>query len=176
VPGNHEAWYFWVALYYPQTGVILGKAPDTKQFRTDVKAAQDALVAPILERHFKTEELEIEVVPLNSELRVGPLLYLHGHQFSSLTQTPKYYPNSHLVVGHFHQKKYTPLHDSGRRGRPIQHWAVPTLMKLGRGYERAKASNHSNGFFYANVSSSGLYEGFVKDVFGDRGHLFPWQI
>lgn len=177
VPGNHEGWYFWVALFHPQTGVILGKAPNTKQFKTDLAAAQEALVAGILRRHFKTDELGIEVTEYHQPLRIGPLLYLHGDQFTSIASTPRFYPNTNLVIGHFHQKKITPLHDSGS-GRPVQHFAVPTLMKIKRprGYQKLKSSNHSNGFFYANVSSSGLFEGFIKDVFGDEGALFPWQI
>jgi hypothetical protein len=175
VPGNHEAWYYWVALYHPRTSVILGAAPKTKRFRTDLAAEADSLVAPIIRRHFRTDELEIEVHGFNRELRIGPLLYLHGHQFRSIAATPRFYPNTNLVIGHFHQKKITPIPDSGRRGHAIQHFAVPTLMKLGRGYEKLKSSNHSNGFFYASVSSSGLFEGFIKDVFGDRGDLFPWK-
>lgn len=176
VPGNHEAWYYWVALFHPQVGVILGKAPNTRRFKTDLAAAADNRVADILRRHLKTAELEIEVMEFNDPLVIGPLTYLHGHQFKSIAGTLKYYPNNNLVIGHFHQKKITPIPDSGRRGHAIQHFAVPTLMKLGAGYEKLKASNHSNGFFYANVSRSGLFEGFVKDVFGDRGDLFPWQI
>lgn len=176
VPGNHEAWYYWVALYYPQTGVhLIGKAANTREFRNDMAKAAESRLAPILRTYFKTDDIGVEVLPFHKPLKLGPLTYLHGDQFSSLAATPKYYPNTNLVIGHFHQKKITPLHDSGRRGRAIQHFAVPTLMRLGRGYEKLKASNHGNGFFYANVSRSGLFEGFIKDVFGDSGHLFPWQ-
>lgn len=178
VPGNHEAWYFWVALYHPGAGVILGKHPNERQYKTDLAAAADKLTSEVIERHFKTAELDIEVVRMNKPLYVGPLLYLHGHQFASVLATPKFYPNQNLVIGHFHKKKITPVPDSGRSSRPIQHFAVPTLMKIQkhRGYQKLKASDHSNGFFYANVSKSGLFEGFIKDVFGDRGNLFPWQI
>lgn len=176
VPGNHEAWYFWVALYYPQTGVILGAAANTRQFKTDLKAAADSLLAGIIRRHFRTDGLDIEVVGFNKPLAIGPVTYLHGHQFASPTATTKFYPNTNLVIGHFHQKKITVIPDSGRRGRAIQHFVVPTLMKLGRGYEDLKASNHGNGFFYANVSRTGAFEGFIKDVFGNGGDLFPWQV
>lgn len=178
VPGNHEAWYYWVAVYYPQTGVILGKDPakNKNKFKNDMKAQADALLAGIIRRHFKTDLLNINVIPFHVPHVVGPLTYLHGDQFKSIAATPKFYPNTNLVIGHFHQKKITVIPDSGRRGRAIQHFAIPTLMKLGRGYEDLKASNHSNGFFYANCSRTGLFEGFVKDVFGDSGQLFPWQI
>jgi predicted phosphodiesterase len=176
VPGNHEAWYYWVALYHPQTGVVLGQAPDTLRFRTDLKAAADSLVAGIIRRHFKTDLLDIEVAPFNEAVHIGPLTYLHGHQFRSVTATVKAYPSNNVVIGHFHRKRITVLPDSGRRGRPIQHFAVPTLMKLGRGYETLKSSDHSNGFFYASASRSGLFEGYIKDVFGDEGRLFPWKV
>lgn len=175
VPGNHEAWYYWAATYHPACGIILGRQPNARQYRTDLAAAADLLVSEIIKRHFRTTELGIEVVRYNKPLVLGPLTYLHGHQFSSIAATPRYYPNTNLVIGHFHQKKITPISDSGRRGRAIQHFAVPTLMKLQRGYEKLKASNHSNGFFYASVSRSGLYEGFIKDVFGDEGRIFPWK-
>lgn len=176
VPGNHERWYFWVAMFHPKTGVILGEAPKGLKFRHDLKAQADRMVSGIIRRHFKTEDLGVEVMEYNKPLHLGPLLYLHGHQFKSIASTKKFYPNQNLVIGHFHQKEIIPIHDSGRRGHAVQHFAVPTLMKLDRGYEDLKSSNHSNGFFYANISRTGRFEGFVKDVFGDQGHLFPWQV
>lgn len=79
------------------------------------------------------------------------------------------------VIGHFHQARIVDLPDGGRRGRPIRHYAVPTLMKLGRGYESSNSSNHSNGFFFASSSPSGAHEGFIKPVYGDEGNLFGWK-
>ena len=169
VPGNHEAALAYVALYFPELGVILGDDTGTKTgFKHDLQAAMDRQLAGILRRHLETAKLGIEVLDYNLPLKVGPLTILHGHQFKSPAGTAKSYPNDALVVNHFHRVITTPLSDSGREGRPMHHHFNPCMTQLRWGYEKVKSSNHSNGFFEAAVSvKSGLYAPTTHALFAD---------
>ena len=172
VPGNHEHWLYWMALHHPAAGVsLINQAPRKKKesrFRTDLALRSHHQLKWILERKLRTAELDIEVLPYNEPLAIGRITYLHGHQFTSPNATPRMYPNTNLVLGHFHTHEVRTLHNNGQDGKAIQHVVVPCLTELGPGYLTNRSTRWLNGFWIADVARSGLFDGRVKKLLDGR--------
>lgn len=166
VPGNHESWLYWVALNYPQFGVLLAteKDPDLT-YRSDLARHGDRALAELLARYLQTEKMRIKVLPYNEPLELGKITYLHGHQLT-IGNSPRLYPTKNLVFGHHHTHN-----DSGDPRFVVQHVAVPCMTKLGpkhHAYRQMKAGRWLNGFWIADVLSNGLFDGRVKKVLGGK--------
>lgn len=170
VPGNHEAHFFWAALYHPQLLISpeLGD-PAKLHFRTDMARAGNQALKQILEKHLSAEKFKMQVLPYYDELQIGKIVYLHGHQLS-ISNSPRLYPNKNIVFGHYHTHHTITLNDNGD-GEACQHVAVPCMTTLGPqkpGYLGSKSTRWLNGFWIADVLPNGLFDGRVKKVLGGR--------
>lgn len=168
VPGNHEHWLYWCALYFPQLGILLGNEINQKSYRADLARAGDEALAELLRRYLQTERLGIHVLPFNEPLEIGHITYLHGHQLT-ISSSPKLYPAKNLVFGHWHEHSVKTLNDSGDPRFVVQHTAVPCMTKLGpksHAYRQTKSGRWLNGFWIADVLPNGLFDGRVKKILG----------
>lgn len=169
IPGNHEHWLFWCALYYPQMGILLRKKIDAT-YKADLAYEGDKALKELLIHYLGTKLLEIEVLPYNEPLEIGKIKYLHGHQLT-ISNSPRMYPNDNLVFGHWHEHSVKTLNDSGDPDYVCQHTAVPCMTKLGpkaHAYRQGKSSRWLNGFWVADVLANGLFDGHVKKVLGGK--------
>lgn len=170
VPGNHEAWLYWCALYFPQLGILLGEEVNRKGYKDDLARAGDEALAELLRRYLQTDPLDITVLSFNEPLEIGNIMYLHGHQLS-IANTPKLYPTKNIVYGHWHEHSVKTLNDSGDPRYVVQHVAVPCMTRLGpkaHAYRQGKSSRWLNGFWVADVLPNGLFDGRVKKILGGK--------
>lgn len=167
VPGNHEHWLYWCALYYPELGIMLKKKV-SKHYKADLAREGDIALSELLTRYLQTESMEIKVLPYNEPLEIGHITYLHGHQLT-IANSPKLYPTENLVFGHWHEHSVKTLNDGGDPRHVVQHTAVPCMTELGpkaHAYRQGKSSRWLNGFWIADVLANGLFDGRVKKVLG----------
>ncbi len=171
VPGNHEHWLYYCALYFPQLGILLGDAIDAKEnYKADLARAGDEALAELLRRYLQTGPLDIEVLPFNEPLEIGNIMYLHGHQLT-IASTAKLYPMKNIVFGHWHEQSVKTLNDSGDPRFVVQHVCVPCMTHLGpkaHAYKQSKSSRWLNGFWIADVLPSGLFDGRVVKILGGK--------
>lgn len=168
VPGNHENWLYWCALYHPQLGLLLGHGVNQKSYKADLARAGDEALAELLTRYLEADKFKMRVLPYNQPLEIGHITYLHGHQLT-ISNSPRLYPSKNLVFGHHHTHNTVTLNDSGDYRHVVQHVAVPCMTKLGpkaHAYRQVKAGRWLNGFWIADVLPNGLFDGRVKKVLG----------
>lgn len=169
VPGNHEAWLFWVALYYPQFGILLGKEI-SKTYKADMAREGDRALAELLSRYLQADKFKMRVLPYNEPLELGKITYLHGHQLT-IGNSPRLYPTRNIVFGHHHTHNTVTLNDSGDPRYVVQHVAVPCMTRLGpkhHAYRQTKSGRWLNGFWIADILPNGLFDGRVKKVLGGK--------
>lgn len=167
VPGNHEQWLYWCALYYPQLGIYLGKEV-SKHYKADLAREGDVALQELLTRYLQADKFKMRVLPYNEPLDIGNIRYLHGHQLT-VANSQKLYPTKNLVFGHWHTHNTVTLNDSGDPRYVVQHVAVPCMTKLGpksHAYNQSKSKRWLNGFWLADVLPNGLFDGRVKKVLG----------
>ena len=167
VPGNHEHWLYWCALYHPQLGIFL-KDEVSKHYKADLAKEGDHALKELLERYLCADKFKMRVLPYNEPLEIGNITYLHGHQLT-ITSSPRLYPAKNLVFGHHHTHNTVTLNDSGDPRFVTQHVAVPCMTKLGpkdHAYRQTKSGRWLNGFWIADVLPNGLFDGRVKKVLG----------
>jgi len=170
VPGNHEHWIYYAALYYPKLRIPLPARTTTKGFKSDLAKQGDAALAYILSDKdvLNAKEYDLTVLPHNEHLDIGKITYLHGHQFNTYKNTITKYPSKNIVFGHFHTEYRDTGHNGGDYGRAIQHTAVPCMTDLAPGYLKDKSTRWLQGFWMADVLANGLFDGRVKKIFGGK--------
>jgi predicted phosphodiesterase len=170
VPGNHEHWLYYCALYFPQLGILLGEEVNRKGYKDDLARAGDEALAELLRRYLQTDALGITVLPFNEPLEIGHIMYLHGHQLT-IASTAKMYPMKNLVFGHWHEHSTKTLNDSGDPRFVVEHTAVPCMTHLGpkaHAYRQGKSSRWMNGFYVAEVDADGLFDGRIVKILGGK--------
>jgi predicted phosphodiesterase len=168
VPGNHEHWLYYAALYYPKLRIPLPDKTTKLGFRADLAKQGDEALAFILRKILHAEKYGVTVLPYNEPLEIGKITYLHGHQLRGYKNTLSQYPTKNIVFGHFHTEHRETGHDSGESGTAVQHTAVPCMTELGPGYLKNKAKRWLHGFWLADVRADGLFDGRVKKILGGK--------
>jgi len=161
VPGNHEAWLFYICLYYNVINFPLKVS--AINYKSDLGKIMNKKLAEILRDQLKTEELGFEVLPYNQELKIGKISYFHGHQFRNLNALKRSHPGKNCVMGHHHTHQVDTVH-GGKSGRAFQYVAIPCLCKLSPGYLKDGSTRWLNGFWQADVASNGLFDGKVVKI------------
>lgn len=168
LPGNHEAWLYWIALYYPSLGILPKIDVDRLSFKSDLAKMGDKCIADILKEVLETDKLNVKVLPYNEPLELGHLTYVHGDQFSTISASMKMYPNKNIVAGHHHTHQVQTLHNAGDMNRATQHTFVPCMTGLAPGYLKCKSTRWLNGFWVCDILPNGMFDGRVKKVLGGK--------
>lgn len=171
IPGNHEAWLFYACFYH--NIISLPWKSEDFHFKSDVADMLAHGLSGLLSRLLDAKRVGFTVVPYNEPLKIGKIVYLHGHQFGGQrpTQTSaRRYPGVNLVFGHHHKHEVTPIYNQGDPSQCYEHVAVPCMTGLSPGYLRDKSTTWLNGFWIAD-HRGGLFDGRVKKMFG--GKLIP---
>lgn len=169
VPGNHEHWLYYCALYFPQLGILLGREVP-KGYKVDLARAGDEALEELLRRYLQTDTMGITVLPFNEPLEIGHIMYLHGHQLT-IANSAKLYPMKNLVFGHWHEHSTKGLNDSGDQKLVKEHTCVPCMTHLGpksHAYRQGKSSRWMNGFYVAEVDKDGLFDGRIVKILGGK--------
>ena len=169
IPGNHEAWIWYACLHHR----IVETCRDFESitYKTDIAKWLDDGLRELLDRLLDAKSHRMRVLRFNEPLRIGKIVYLHGHQFGtgSLNNTTcKRWPHVNLVFGHRHQHEVAPVHNQADPHKFYEHVCVPALSKLAPGYEKDKSSRHSNGFWVADITKDGMFDGRVRKVFNGK--------
>lgn len=173
IPGNHEAWIWYAAFNHQfiETPFTL----ESITFKTDVAKLMDKGLKELLSRLLHAKKYGLEVLEYNEPLKIGKIVYLHGHQFSSgalHNATGKRWPHCNLVIGHRHTHEVVSIFNQSDPNHFYEHVSVPAMCKLAPGYEKDKSTRHSNGFWVADFDTkTGLFDGRVRKVF--HGRLIP---
>lgn len=168
IPGNHEHWIYYAALYYPKLRIPMPENTQKIGFKTDLAKQGDEALAYILKKVLHAEKYNMTVLPYNELLEIGKITYLHGHQLKGYKGTLAQYPTKNIVFGHFHSEFRDTGHDSGDDGTAVQHTLVPCMTELGPAYLKNKSKRWLNGFWIADVLPNGLFDGRVKKVLGGK--------
>lgn len=168
VPGNHEHWLYYAALYYPKLRIPFPENVSKVGFKTDLAKQGDEALAFILRKVLQAEKYDMTVLPYNEHLQIGKITYIHGHQLTGYKNTMAKYPSKNIVYGHFHTEHRETGHDNGESGTAVQHTAVPCMTGLAPGYLKDKSTRWLNGFWIADVLPSGLFDGRVKKILGGK--------
>jgi len=170
VPGNHEHWLYYAAMYYPRIGIPWPTNKEVKKvgFKTDLAKQADSVLAFILKRVLHAQKYRMEVLNYNEHLEIGKITYIHGHQLTGYKNTISKYPNKNIVFGHFHTEHRETGNNGGDTSRVIQHTHVPCMTGLAPGYLKDKSTRWLNGFYIADVLPNGLFDGRVKKILGGK--------
>lgn len=168
VPGNHEHWLYYAALYYPKLRIPMPDKIAKVGFKADLAKQGDAALAYILRKVLHADKYGMTVLPYNEHLEIGKITYIHGHQLTGYKNTMPKYPTKNIVFGHFHTEHRETGHDSGESGTAVQHTAVPCMTGLAPGYLKDKSTRWLNGFWIADVLPNGLFDGRVKKILGGK--------
>ncbi len=174
VPGNHERWYADAAFKYPELQISVAVDLDRVRFRADLELIKNRELKGILEREMWTEKMRIEVLEYNEPLKIGKLLYLHGHQFGGQRPTATSaarYPGVNVVFGHHHKHEVTPVFNQGDPRKCYEHVAVPCMTTHAHGYLTTQSTTWMQGFWIADFNRRGLFDGRVKKLV--HGSLIP---
>lgn len=164
VLGNHENFYFWAALKYPQLAGGVNLHVDKMTFKSDIAKIEKEVLAEMIGGLLKTDELGYKMPPYCQELTLGKLTYVHGHNASSLPALQKQYPATNAVMGHHHTHQVLTTHSGGSGKNANQYVMVPALCGLCPGYLKSSSTRWLNGLWIADVLSNGLFDGKVIKV------------
>ena len=165
VPGNHEAWLFYACFYHHL--IALPWHAEELHYKTDLEDMKNKALASLLASQLETKKFGMRVLPLDEPLYLGPILYLHGHQFGGknhINQAGLKYPHTSLVYAHHHTHKANTLFNSGDPKRVYEHRSIPGLCPLLPGYLKSKSTCWLNGFWSCRFER-GFYSGEVVKVF-----------
>ncbi len=171
VLGNHESWLLYVCFYHGLYSLPI-KSKDV-HFRTDIAAMMDTCLGDLYSRLTGAKDFNIHVLNYNEPLKIGHIIYLHGHQFGAGGGKPTRasllkYPGQNLVFGHHHTEDRGTGFNQGDPKQVVQHYAVPGLTGLAPGYLKDKSTRWLNGFWDAQFSKDGLFDGQVIKVFDGK--------
>src|ERR1035437_756636 len=121
IPGNHCAWLVEACLKYPSLagGLDLGVSKFT--FKTDLAKIKKEVLAGLIRKFLKTDEINMTVLPYEKELVIGKQTFIHGHTVGSPTAMAKAYPGTSLICGHHHTELVLTTHNSGDARRTNQY-------------------------------------------------------
>lgn len=169
IPGNHEAWLSY-AVWTRRFMSFKFKSKDF-DFKADVAAMLDAALSELLAEQTGCADFGVEVLPYNEPLRIGDIVYLHGHQFTGAdptAQSARKWAGTNLVMGHHHTETRRTLFNGGDPRKVYQHTIVPAMTGLAPGYLVDKSTRWLNGFWTADFNSDGLFDGRVVKVFDGK--------
>ena len=172
IPGNHEHWYADAAFKYPELQISVKCNLSKVRVRHDLELLKNRELKGIIERELRTEKFRIDVLEFNEPLKIGKLLYLHGHQFTGQRPTATSaarFPGVSLTFGHFHKHEVTPVFNQGDPRKCYEHVAVPCMTTHAHGYLKTQSTTWMQGFWLANFTSEGYFDGRVKKII--RGKL-----
>lgn len=161
IPGNHESW-LWYACFYHRIVEVPWSA-DSITFKSDVAALLDRGLGSLLARLLNAKKYRMTVLPYNEPLKIGSLVYLHGHQFGGANPTgtsARKWPHVNMVYGHHHTHEVRTIYNSADSRQTFQHVACPALCGLSPGYLQDKATRWLQGFWVADFKN-GLFDGRV---------------
>ena len=168
IPGNHCAWLSEVCLKYPQLagGIDLGVSKLT--FKSDLAKIKKGVLADLIRKFLRTDDLNIQVLDYEKELRIGKLTFIHGHEVTSLLALQKRFPGQSVVMGHHHTHQVLTTHSGGGGRNAYQYTMVPALCNLSPGYLKSSSSRWLNGFYSCDVLSNNVFSGHVVKVLDGR--------
>lgn len=164
IPGNHEEW-LWYACFYHRV-VEVPWTTGSITFKSDVAALLDRDLGKLLARLLDAKKFNMTVLPYNEPLKIGKVVYLHGHQFGGQDPTAtsaRRWPHVNLVFGHHHTHSVRTIYNAAEPKQCYQHVACPALCHLTPGYLKDKSTRWLNGFFVAD-HKDGLFDGRVIKV------------
>lgn len=164
IPGNHEDWLYWACLTYPVLAGGLSLGVEKMTFKSDLAKIRKQVLADLLTNLLSTEKYGFKVLPFGKELTLGKITYIHGHQVGSMAAMKRKFPARNIVCGHHHTHLVDTLHNSGNARTANQYVMVPCLCGLSPGYLNDSSTRWLNGFWVADVLSSGLFDGKVIKV------------
>jgi hypothetical protein len=168
IPGNHEEW-LWFACFYHRI-VEVPWTPESITFKSDVAKILDSGLSSLLTRLLNAKKYGLTILPYNEPLKIGSLVYLHGHQFGGSNPTAasaKRWPHVNLVYGHHHSHEVRTIHNGGDTGKVYQHTLCPALCGLMPGYLRDRSTRWLNGFWHCRFDN-GIFDGNVVKVLDGR--------
>lgn len=172
IPGNHERWYADAAFKYPELQISVEANLDRVLVRADLELLKNKELKGIIERELWTKKMRVDVLEFNEPLKIGKLLYLHGHQFGGQRPTvtsAARYPGVNMTFGHHHKHEVTPVFNQGDPRKCYEHVAVPCMTTHAHGYLKTQSTTWMQGFWLANFTSEGYFDGRVKKII--RGKL-----
>jgi hypothetical protein len=164
IPGNHEAWALEACLKYPQLAGGLDLGVSKLTFKSDLAKIKKQVLANLLRKFLKTDEIGMKVLDYEKELTIGKQTFIHGHTVSSPTAMQKQYPACNVICGHHHSELIITTHNSGQERKANQYTFVPCLTRLSPGYLKNSSTRWLNGLYTSDVLSNGLFAGHVVKV------------
>ena len=165
IPGNHEDWLYWACLTYPAIAGGLRLGVENLTYKSDLANIRKVVLANLITKFLETDRFNIKVLPLDKELTLGKITYLHGHNINSMTALKKRYPARNIVIGHHHTHLVETLHNSGDSKRANQYVFAPCLCKLSPGFLKDSSTRWLQGIWTADVlPGSGHFDGRVVKV------------
>lgn len=170
VPGNHEAW-LWEAAHYHHV-VALPPPPKKLMYSDDLANYKNDGIGHLLQREMGDAGLGVTFLPYNMPLKVGKVVYLHGHQLpnpsTSMAGTAKRWPGTNLAFGHWHTETRLTLPNAGNPRNLWQHISVPALTRLDHGYLKSKSTTWLNGFLAVDYDDRGFFDARVIRTFNGK--------
>lgn len=170
IPGNHEAWLWYSVFKHRFISPPMAVDINRVHFKSDIEALIDLGLAQLLAEHLHADRYNMTVLAYNEPLKIGKVVYLHGHQFSGqnpTTSSIKRWPSINLVMGHHHTEMVQTTFNEGNERDVHQHVICPALCGLAPGFLKDKSNRWMNGFWMARVKD-GLFSGNVIKVFDGK--------
>lgn len=164
LPGNHEAW-LWYACFNHRV-VDTPFDPDVLRYKSDLAKLLKTGLRDLLARLLNAKKYDMTVLPYEEPLKLGRIVYFHGHQFGGRNPTEtsaKRWPSSNVVFGHHHTHLVNTIFNLGDPRQVNQHVAVPALCGLCPFYLRDPSTRWLNGFWVCDFKD-GLFDGRVVKV------------